>query len=103
MIKANNQKGKSHVLANIKSETIIDDKRETTEKANNEITIIPLPILQLTNDHTFVQSSLFEYSLEGAKYSKFPFFSSFNEVNEMANRYALCGINFPMSQLRERQ
>lgn len=67
MIKVNKAEGDSHVVANIKSETrnttkIVErnDKKEITEKSNNEISIIPLPILHIMNNHTFVQFSLFD-------------------------------------------
>lgn len=49
------KKAKSHVWANIKSETIIDDEKKRNHRKNNEITIIPLPIHRIMNDRTFVQ------------------------------------------------
>lgn len=59
MIKSNKEDLKRHVVANIKSETIIDDERETTESQTAFITINPFPILRIMNDHRLVQFSLF--------------------------------------------
>lgn len=55
--KQSEKKSESHVLANIKPKQSSTEKEKPPKSQRSKIIIIPLPILRIMNDHTFVAIS----------------------------------------------